>query len=67
MQRVQDDLHDIHDASGLTEMSLVEHHFRENLNPPATKANLKNSLEGAAWAHMALHGNLQTDSLVYSS
>jgi CHAT domain-containing protein len=43
---------------------LPKHHFRENLNPPATKANVKNSLEGAAWAHMALHGDLETDSLV---
>ena len=46
---------------------MLEHHFRENLNPPATKANVKNSLEGAAWAHMALHGDLETDSLVYIS
>ncbi len=41
---------------------LPEHHFREDLNPPATKANVKNSLEGAAWAHMAVHAT--ADSLV---
>jgi CHAT domain-containing protein len=43
-----------------------EHHFRKDLKPFATKANVKKSLEGAALAHMALHGDLETDSLVLS-
>jgi CHAT domain-containing protein/tetratricopeptide (TPR) repeat protein len=43
---------------------LPEHHFRENSDPPAIKTNVKNSLQDAAWAHMALHGDLETDSLV---
>jgi CHAT domain-containing protein/tetratricopeptide (TPR) repeat protein len=41
-----------------------QHYFRSDRNPPATKANVKRSLEGADWAHMALHGDLETDSLV---
>ncbi len=41
-----------------------EHYFRSRRYPHATKANVKSSLEGAAWAHMALHGDLETDALV---
>jgi hypothetical protein len=41
-----------------------EHYFRWDLNPPATKTNVKRSLEDADWAHMALHGDLETDALV---
>lgn len=57
-----DSIHKILNTAGLE--VLPKHHFRENLDPPATKANVKNSLQGAAWAHMALHGDLETDSLV---
>jgi CHAT domain-containing protein len=57
-----DSIHKILNNAGLE--VLPKHHFRENLDPPATKANVKNSLQGAAWAHMALHGDLETDSLV---
>jgi hypothetical protein len=32
--------------------------------PKATKANVKTSLKGAGWAHLALHGDIDTDSLV---
>jgi CHAT domain-containing protein/tetratricopeptide (TPR) repeat protein len=43
---------------------LSEHYFRSKRYPHATKTNVKSSLEGAAWAHMALHGDLETDALV---
>jgi CHAT domain-containing protein len=42
----------------------AEHYFRSDRNPPATKTNVKSSLEGADWAHMACHADLETDSLV---
>ena len=42
----------------------TEHYFRSDRNPPATKTNVKRSLEGADWAHMACHADLETDALV---
>jgi hypothetical protein len=38
-----------------------EHVFRSN---SATKANVKKSLEGASWAHLALHCEIETNSIV---
>jgi CHAT domain-containing protein/tetratricopeptide (TPR) repeat protein len=57
-----EDIEDILNRAGLE--VLPKHNFRSNRNPPATKTNLKMSLEGADWAHMALHGDLETDALV---
>jgi CHAT domain-containing protein len=42
----------------------TEHFFRSDQNPAATKTNVKRSLEGADWAHMACHADLETDALV---
>ncbi len=43
---------------------LQEHYFHSDRNPPATKTNVKRSLEGAAWVHVACHADLETDALV---
>jgi CHAT domain-containing protein len=43
---------------------LEEHYFRSNQTPPATKTNVKRSLEGATWVHVACHADLETDALV---
>ena len=42
----------------------LEHFFTSDTDPKATKANVKTSLKGAGWAHLALHGDIDTDSLV---
>jgi hypothetical protein len=42
----------------------AEHNFRSDRNASATKSNVKESLEGADWAHMACHADLDTDALV---
>jgi CHAT domain-containing protein len=41
-----------------------EHFFMSDSYPKATKANVKTSLKGAGWAHLACHGDIDTDSLV---
>jgi CHAT domain-containing protein len=41
-----------------------KHFFRSDLNPKATKANVKKSLQGAGWVHFACHADMDTDSLV---
>ena len=41
-----------------------KHFFRNDLNPKATKANVKKSLQGAGWVHFACHADIDTDSLV---
>ena len=44
-----------------------EHFFRSNRKDPlATKSMVKRALEGAEWAHLALHGCMDTDTLVFS-
>jgi len=41
-----------------------EHFYMSDSDPKATKANVKKSLEGAGWAHLALHGDKDTKTLV---
>jgi CHAT domain-containing protein len=41
-----------------------EHFFTSDTDLKATKANVKTSLKGAGWAHLACHGDIDTDSLV---
>jgi CHAT domain-containing protein len=41
-----------------------EHFFRSDCHPRATKGRVKRALQGAGWAHLALHGDMDTDSLV---
>jgi len=41
-----------------------EHFFMSDSYPKATKANVKKSLEDAGWAHLALHGDKDTKTLV---
>ena len=41
-----------------------KHYFLGARNPKATKSRVKQSLQGASWAHFACHGDLETDSLV---
>jgi len=41
-----------------------EHYFFEACTPKATKSRVKQSLQGASWAHFACHGDLETDSLI---
>jgi CHAT domain-containing protein/tetratricopeptide (TPR) repeat protein len=41
-----------------------EHYFCSNSLPRATKGRVKRALQGAGWAHLALHGDMDTDSLV---
>jgi CHAT domain-containing protein len=41
-----------------------EHFFRSDRNPLATKGRVKQALQGAGWAHLACHGDIDTDSLV---
>jgi CHAT domain-containing protein/tetratricopeptide (TPR) repeat protein len=41
-----------------------EHFFMSDSYPKATKANVKTSLKGAGWAHLACHGDIDTNSLV---
>jgi len=40
------------------------HLFCAHSNPRATKVNIKRFLEGAVWAHLACHGDLDSHSLV---
>jgi len=47
---------------------LQEHFFRSNRsNPFTTKGRMKQVIQVAGWAHLACHGNIDTDSLVFSS
>ena len=41
-----------------------EHFFCSNRHSRATKGRVKRALQGAGWAHLALHGDMDTDSLV---
>jgi tetratricopeptide (TPR) repeat protein len=43
---------------------LQNHFFRSDRKPQATKNRVKHALEGAGWAHLACHGDIETDSLV---
>ena len=44
-----------------------QHFFKADRNPKASKENVKHALQGAEWAHVASHGDLDTDSLVLAS
>ena len=44
-----------------------QHFFKADRNPKASKENVKKALQGAEWAHVASHGDLDTDSLVLAS
>ncbi len=47
---------------------LQEHFFCSNhSNPFTTKGRVKQVIQVAGWAHLACHGNIDTDSLVFSS
>ena len=59
------DIEDILNRAGVE--VLPKHYFRSNRNPPATKTNVKRSLEGADWAHMACHADLETNALVLAN
>jgi CHAT domain-containing protein len=41
-----------------------KHFFRSDLNPKATKANVKKSLQGAEWVHFACHADMDDNCLV---
>jgi len=41
-----------------------EHYFFEARTPKATTSRVKQSLQGASWAHFACHGDLETNSLI---
>ena len=55
-------VHDILNRAGVEVNQ--KHFFRSDLNPKATKANVKKSLQGAGWVHFACHADIDTDSLV---
>jgi hypothetical protein len=59
------DMKDILNRASLEVLS--KNHFCLDQNPPATKTNVKSALEGAAWAHMVCHCDLDTDALVLAS
>jgi len=57
----------IHDVLNKAEIEVnQQHYFREAFNPKATKSRVKESLQGAIWAHIACHGDLETDSLIFA-
>lgn len=43
---------------------LKQHFFLKDQYPKATKTNVKESLQGASWAHFACHADIETDTLV---
>ena len=43
------------------------HFFKADRHPKATKEKVVQALNGAEWAHVACHGDLDTDSLVLAS
>jgi len=55
-------VHDILNRAGVAVDQ--KHVFRADLNPKATKANVKKSLQGAGWVHFACHADMDTDTLV---
>ena len=44
-----------------------EHFFKADRNPKASKAVVMQALQGAGWAHVACHGDMDTDSLVLAT
>jgi len=55
-------VHDILNMAGVEVHK--KHFFRSDLNPKATKANVKKSLQGAGWVHFACHADMDANSLV---
>jgi CHAT domain-containing protein/tetratricopeptide (TPR) repeat protein len=61
----EDEVNAVEGILNRAEMQVLEEHFfRSNCIPRATKGRVKRALEGAGWVHLALHGDIDTDSLV---
>jgi CHAT domain-containing protein len=61
----ENEVHDIEKKLKIANLEVLkQHYFHSNRNPRATKTNVKMSLEGAAWVHVACHADLETDALV---